>query len=157
MTQRVKVFLDVDGVLNAVTTKRVPCADWDDWKVTKCDGWPINHSVQMGAALRALDADFSWLTTWGVEANEFIRPLFGWSEFPVLAVPPFEWWKFEAMQLVYDADPSPFIWVDDDLSYERDAMDWTVDNGGLVISPATRQGLTKNEIEAMAAYIRKAC
>lgn len=82
------VLLDVDGVLNAVTSRPDPRV-WPDWQRGRAaaDGrqWPIIWSPSVVSAVRAwqADADVQWLTTWGHHANGGLRALLGLPELPV--------------------------------------------------------------------------
>lgn len=47
-----RIFLDVDGVLNAVRDNNPQF--WEEWKVEVCDGYNIRHALDMGRALQAI-------------------------------------------------------------------------------------------------------
>lgn len=82
------LLLDVDGVLNAVTTRPDP-AVWPDWQtgqaVAAGRSWPIHWSASVVAAVIGWHgvADVQWLTTWGHDANGGLRELLGLPELPV--------------------------------------------------------------------------
>lgn len=177
----VPLLLDVDGVLNCVG-RRPTQESWTDWTTAMCiEKWPICHSQQMADALRELDVDIHWLTTWEDLANEWIGPLFGWEELPVLKtgyahaaagqiyVPniPYEefkydnptgWWKFEMAQRFYHDEVLAkgqwqMVWIDDDLATEQPARDWAKRNGILTISPYTMVAIEKCHIDLIKEYI----
>lgn len=140
-TVRPLVLLDVDGVLNAVTASPDP-AVWPDWQVGSAvaggRAWPLHWSPSVVAAVRGwLDvADVHWLTTWGHDANDGLRELFGLPELPVAGTHPGtshvgspdplpgapgahaqvapaapdaltgRWWKFDVVREIVRADPS---------------------------------------------------
>lgn len=155
------ILLDVDGVLNAVCRGPAPDNEFDDFTEAMCLGFLITYSQEMGRRLAALDADIVWLTTWQERANEHIAPLFGWEEKPVvpdISKPSAEWWKNTSAQAFIEADPRPFIWVDDDLScsIRTDSDIRWIENLGvpnLLISPTTNRGLRPKQIDMMEEFI----
>lgn len=158
-----RLYLDVDGVVNAVP--RSPedlVGSWDEWHLAKCMGFWITYSPDMGRRLfelaTAAGMEIVWLTTWGRRANQWIAPLFGWPRFTVLAEPGDElsrigWWKFDCIYRLHNYEP--FVWIDDDLASERDAYLWCVENGGLPISPASETGITPGHLDEIEAWLRR--
>lgn len=130
MSTNRRIFLDVDGVLNAVSDKNP--SEWSEWRVTECDGWPIRHSLEMGRELGKIfllpNVEVIWLTTWEHKANEWISPLFGWPKFRVAerVTPSLDfWWKEAAFRQIHEDNPMPFVWIDDDIdSVIPDVIDW---------------------------------
>lgn len=159
----VRIFLDVDGVLNACGDPREhPEEHWGDFDVAQCNGYRITYSPKMGAALRALDAEIIWLTTWRGLANEHIRPLFGWEPFEVLEPgigdhTDHGWWKSNILQPYIAANPGPFIWLDDDYNYSKGQgeVKWLeeLDTPYFPISPRFDLGLAPEHIELMRGFI----
>lgn len=154
MEKRIKLYLDVDGVLN-IFPKRTK-TKWPDARLAVCHGFNILHSPQMGARLAALDVDIHWLTTWCDLANEWIGPLFGWDELPVVGdefkdVWARPWWKLQYMQ-AYEPT-GPFIWIDDDLN--DDAFEWaeTVPYPKMLVRTATH--LTSEMLDEIEAWVEK--
>ena len=82
------VLLDVDGVLNAVPTRRRADA-WTDWRTGNAvaDGrrFRITWSPSVVSAVLSWRevADVHWLTTWGHDANRSLRHLLDMPELPV--------------------------------------------------------------------------
>jgi hypothetical protein len=154
------VFLDVDGVLNAVPYDRDP-EGFDDFERAQCLHFWITYSKKMGERLAALDADLMWLSTWGSDANNYIGPLFGWYPLGVVGRSVYDrqssWWKsFAARRFLADY-PRPFIWLDDDLTLAQQsgAIDW-VDNyklPKLLIAPVTHRGLLPEHLERIETWI----
>jgi hypothetical protein len=157
MTKR--IFLDVDGVLNAVRDNNPQF--WEEWKVEVCDGYEIRHALDMGRALQAIferdDVEVIWLTTWEDTANDWITPLFGWEKFPsILNTGADGWWKLEAVKQMWELDKTPFIWIDDDISYDPESIEWAEglsDSDRLIISPRTSTGITPYHIELIEGFI----
>lgn len=158
MADRVRLLLDVDGVLNAVGP---PCPDWQEWNATKCGNSVINYSLDVGRAIAELDVDVVWLSTWRQKANEWISPLFGWPEHAVVSIDDEKmlswrsWWKLDAAKRLYGEDPQPFIWADDDLGANVEAYEWCKEVGGLPIVPRTHTGLTRAHLEEMRQYVAR--
>lgn len=168
---KVRILLDVDGVLNAV--HRQPGDHWSDWQRAECMGFTIRYSPSVAARIGALTliegVELRWLTTWEHHANKWICPLFGWPDFPVidrhdieqhqsgLVVATSGWWKFDEARALYESDGVPFVWIDDDLGHSDDgAGDWitSLDGRALGISPHSEKGLTERllvEIEEFVA------
>ncbi|TDP29844.1 hypothetical protein [Nocardia ignorata] len=138
------LYLDVDGPLNPYAAKpeRRPTG-YDTHRLMPA-AWLERHpntppdrvkplrvwlNPAHGPALLALADVFElvWATTWEHEANEFIGPLIGLPELPVV-----EWaegrpkvnragvyWK--TPQLIEHAAGRPFAWVDDEIGrYDRE-------------------------------------
>jgi hypothetical protein len=158
MGDRVRLLLDVDGVLNVAGT---PCSDWKEWLAVRCRGSTINHSPEVGRAIADLGVEIIWLTTWREEANQWIGPLFGWPEHPVIAIGDEEmlswrsWWKLDAAKRLYADSPVPFIWADDELSDMGEAHDWCREVDGLPIVPRANVGLTRRHLEEMRRYVER--
>lgn len=164
MTNRPVILLDVDGVLNAVPHWDPTARGFQDFKMKTCATYyDITHSQQMADRLSALDADIVWLTTWEDRANEWIAPLFGWPELPVIFggeewYRP-GWWKSTVAEKFIGEDPRPFIWIDDDLRHatpsELEWINWYDENGykNLLVAPDTHVGITPFQIDCMEKFI----
>lgn len=165
---RTKLFLDVDGVLNALgPDTRMPVNHWTDWRMSMCAGFGIQYSAAMGRAIASLKTETIWLTTWEHSANEWISPLFEWPALPVIERGGWSrldeyqgWWKGKLLQEYLLERPGPFIWADDDLKYGRDqgATQWLfeldpVEYPHLIICPVAHHGLTRSHILRMQAFI----
>lgn len=156
MEKRIKLYLDVDGVLNIWPPRTK--TEWTDAKTTVCYGHGIFHSPEMGARLAALNVDIHWLTTWSDLANEWIGPLFGWDELPVVGNEFHQdwysepWWKLQYMQSI--EHDGPFIWIDDEI--DEDAIEWAEGLAGtekVLVQTATH--LTPRMIEKIEEWIQK--
>lgn len=83
-------LLDVDGVLNAVTSTPDPTV-WDDWQRGEAhaqgSSWPICFSPTVMRTIRRLSeggfVDIRWLTTWKENANGDLLQLLGLPAFRV--------------------------------------------------------------------------
>lgn len=159
----VRVFLDIDGVLNAVTRRPDP-RQWPDWQEGEADGFIIRYSPTVGRFFRALAedpaVDLCWLTTWESRANQHIGPMLGIPELPVAGLrPEFEQrsWKLEIVQNWYRRDRLPLVWLDDDLDRlaEGEATEWldSLAPHALGIRTDESKGLTRRHLDAVARFI----
>jgi hypothetical protein len=166
-----RILLDVDGVLNAVCTEP-NTQHWDDWDSAVCNGFTITYSATVGERLLRLaelpGVELLWLTTWEHEANTWIGPLFGWPPFDVIerhdlsqtgwgrSVSSGPWWKFVEAKKLWDADPVPFVWIDDDLRFDADgATEWigSLDGKALGVCPYVREGLTPDLVDHIESFV----
>jgi len=165
------IYLDVDGVLNAVSKKSPTLAStgWDEWKTAPVNGWPILWAPALINVLNELaareDVTFKWLTTWQDDAAKVLSPAIGINgqDWPVLHGDQHgwrgrEWWKLEAIRADVEASaPGKFIWIDDDLSMEGVAIVWLDGQAaGLGISPFMVEGLTRDNVAQITNYINQA-
>lgn len=160
-TTAVRLLLDVDGVLNAVTHK--PGDFWPDWNVAKCMGFRITWASEVASFIRSLPScgvEVIWLTTWAERANEHICGPLNLPIFPV-AGSPYDyngprWWKLPLAQALYEKDAKPFVWIDDDLPYEIEAREWLSTlpkDSYLAIGPSSIEGLHPRHVEKIKAFI----
>lgn len=159
------IFLDVDGVLNAVRSGTPSQKDsgWATWQLDRVMGYPIWHSSDMVAALNELaareDVEFHWLTTWENHAVTELSPVIGinGTEWSVLKRGPSygSWWKFHTLDEYLEAEKiTRFAWVDDDHLY------WSSASNGmdmrrhewLRICPTTSIGLTRDHVAEITAF-----
>jgi hypothetical protein len=163
------IYLDVDGVLNAVS-KRTPSlkiSGWDNWKTKPVNGWPILFSPDMIDALNELagspDVTFKWLTTWTDDAAKVLSPAIGINgqNWEVLDGDQHAWggkrgwWKLDAIRdTSAPTDGHRHVWIDDDISAEVEAISWVQSRDDvLAISPSTMQGLTRDDLAQIKAFI----
>jgi hypothetical protein len=168
MTKTTRIYLDVDGVINAVLS-----GSPDHWGETAegdavADGntYPIVWAPAMVAELAALEnVEIVWTTTWRDDAVRSIAPLIGLGEdFRVLhpnrdpdAPLPMAHsieWKAAAVFAEQAEDPSPFIHIDDEINYHK-WQGMIPALGGLAISPNPYYGITKKHIAMIKDYIAK--
>lgn len=131
-------LLDVDGVINCFPA-RIPRRDRpapDALHTFEADGFPINVRLTVVSWLQELAqsgrVDIRWLTTWGHNANHSLVPHLGLPELQVQAeerdwpnLHKSRWWKLEAVkQLAAEQPDRPVIWVDDEISHWRTAIEF---------------------------------
>lgn len=191
-TLRPVLYLDVDGVLNAIPylsdddvigndpiitaqvqerAAEVGKTAYDDYRADWVNGYKITWSPTVIAAVKrwATIADMRWLTTWRDDAPGLLGPLFELPEFPA-AYPPnvstgvlgldrenrFRWWKLDVVKLQWNVNPGPFVWIDDDLSFEAGAEAWaqSIDTDSrLAINPEPYVGLSKEDVREVDAFL----
>lgn len=152
-----KLYLDVDGVIN--------CDEPRGWGTTstgtaKAEGetWLIRWAPGMIGALRMLDLDVTWLTTWREHAAPQIGGLIGYgSRSPYL-----DWkhkfsdsgiaGKWLAVQEDFPQGEK-FVWIDD--LHEEFTERWTTERGGLIICPDYRYGISPANIDTIRNYLNE--
>lgn len=171
MTTTPVLFLDVDGVINAIAPIDDPLLPFDEYISTLGEAggaqWPIVYSPEVISALRELHesgaVEIRWLTTWGDEAP-LLGDQLGLPAFEVAATPHEErfryrraWWKLTVVKEFRDANPgAPFIWLDDDIGDDAQARAWlsSLDEGTvLAISPNTFIGLEPSHFDFIADFV----
>jgi hypothetical protein len=169
------LFLDVDGVLNALELDAGSGVDgFEDFNVHEVEfefepGRPrlfqVRLSPTMGARIAQLAANIHWATTWEHRADSAIAPLCGLPHgLPVLS--PLneaeEWdldWKFLAVRRSVQRDPRPFVWIDDDIDFFVDddvtPREWAAKlaTPSLLIAPDTRTGLLPGQLDAVDEFL----
>lgn len=148
------IFLDIDGVLNALGGKR--SSDWPDAKKHEVlyDGQHIELwlSRELGDRLASLPATIVWVTTWQDEA---------WKVGDIVGInaaylPLGKGWKLHAVGEYLGRAPAPFVWIDD---YEVD--DWSEstlrdvypDLPMLLVSPASHSGITRSQLDDIERFV----
>ena len=169
------LFLDVDGVLNAVTRKTP--SSWDDWKETTVLGYRILYSPSVVSFLNALShtVDIVWLSTWRNRANVDLAPALGlegpWVVAEDLVRPgmrveellpgttryPWEmsWHKYQVLlSVLAKSDPDVvFAWVDDDLDKKHKvALKRTFVAQALIIKPYQAVALEPSHLARLATH-----
>jgi len=182
MAERVRLYEDIDGCLNASHNGRPWRTSEDYVNAGYCRGRAkvrhddrgvekphsdISYLMEWNSRvideLNTLPLDFAWLTTWRADAmgvgelmgltlpQRVLHPLNGKTTFPSID------WKYESVRAEQEPDPSPFIWVDDELGdIPQIAIDYMVkDLGGLLIAPDPNFGITPHHISMMREYIAR--
>jgi hypothetical protein len=160
---RTHVYLDVDGVINAVTNAAPPPWGWEcETSTTTVDGWPITWATDLVDRLNALadlpNVEIFWLTTWNTRAPELLAPALGinGTDWEVLGIADqyssehtMAWWKLPIIQRhMAETSPEAAVWVDDDIAFDAAAVAWasSVENL-LTISPRSSVGITRDEFD----------
>lgn len=165
MTDLVRIYHDVDNVLNA----QMPVREWgskpeNGWATARDfrgeRTWPIRWSPAYIERLNALEGliEVVWATTWReaalteisplvglTVAQSVIHPLDGITRFPSMG------WKRLAIREEQERDPSKFIWLEDEVGpLERS---WAVEAGGYAPYIDPRLGVTPKIMDRMEEYI----
>lgn len=166
------IYLDVDGVLNAVSVRDPESWGWGGSNVVRANGFSIRYSPVAVERLNALaarpDVHMRWLTTWLNDAPQLLAPMIGLEGqgWPVLGQDEHDdamrsgvgpWWKFSAVRRHFETTGHRAVWIDDDLGYDEQARGWAapyVDDGSLLlVQPLTHVALTKAEFDGIEAWI----
>ncbi|WP_368862266.1 hypothetical protein [Catenulispora pinistramenti] len=176
------LLIDVDGPLNpyaakpprrpdGYTTHRLLPATWVEEQRSLLTqlGMPNRRVKPLrvwlnpdhGPALAALPYALVWATTWQHEANEYIGPVLGLPELPVITWPeprtePAGGLYWKTPSIVTWAAGRPFAWIDDEITdADRDWVRTHHDAPALLrrIDPAV--GLAAEDFAALAAWVEE--
>lgn len=153
-------MVDVDGVLNAVTTasERRRLCYHEGWRQKRVElpvgAFRLFWNPTVGPLLRQLaketGAELAWGTTWEEYANLVVGPLVGLPTLPVCPVANF---PHKANGIVPWTEGRPFVWFDD----EPDAAEVTAVLAGgqphLVVQVDEREGLTEQHVAAARQWL----
>lgn len=154
-----KLYLDVDGVINVFPKHGRNKTGWEFLSQTTAAGFRITWSEEMLERLTALGMELVWTTTWQEYAPRELAPKidFGvgsrWLSPPpgfIVSYPTIDW-KYAAVKLDQIENPSPFVWIDDEM--ERVHRVWAAANGGLALRTYETQGITPQMIEAISNFL----
>ena len=172
MQPRPRLFIDIDGVVNA---PRPPWPSTTTFTIRdhRGAGYVINYTITVATAMVAeidqLRADFDLelviVSTW-LENSAMIYDLakaLGALHRPrLLAIPPRKLggyrsslWKREAvLEDLSQNPPSAFVWIDDDETpVHGDFVRQAVDLPSLMIGPDPEHGLTPGDLVAMRKFL----
>ena len=68
------------------------------------------------------------------------------------------WWKLGPARALYELDPVPFVWIDDDLDYDLEAMEWLSTlpaDHYLAVTPDSYTGLDAGQVDEIAAFVKR--
>lgn len=161
-----RIYLDVDGVFNAVSRSR-PQWGWKNApKRVSVKGWPITYSPEFVAVIndasKTPGVDVFWLTTWCHDAVEHLAPALGidGSEWPVVGYDHWRaddarsWWKLDAIREHLGDYDGPVLWIDDDLHYSLAAVEWLKANDHVLgICPRAEVGVTKRQGDIIQRFV----
>jgi hypothetical protein len=171
-------FLDIDGVINAIT---YACPEgFEEGSASPGEphgSYPIHWNPYIIEAINEMHdkgwVEVQWLTTWGSGANGELRELVGLQEFTVAAEPPLyawgsynknsyttmddrpSWWKHAVVQDFHAKNPSrKIVWTDDDLAFEKEASNWVKGKKILAIAPRQAESLRMSDIARIRTFLR---
>ena len=160
MNQRPLILIDVDGVLNVITSAKerrrlLYHAGWLQAHAALNTGtYRLLYNPDSGPLLSQLaaetGAELAWGTTWEEYANLIVGPLIGLPRLPVCPVADF---PHKANGIVPWTAGRPFIWFDD----EPDAAEVTAalagDQPHLVVRVDEREGLTEAHVDTARGWL----
>jgi len=176
----VPVFVDVDGVINALPDSPADLAHWpaDTWRkdliyvpslaMTVNVTWSTAVIERLWAIEAMPQSVMTWGTTWLEKAPALLAPVVGLGQAWPVAHPVavtadrwFSWWKatrvYEAVQ-----EHGRAVWIDDDIDAwvstlriggRLDQLDW-IDNRVLTVCPASRHGLTDDDLTTIEEFLK---
>lgn len=162
MSAEVWIYLDVDGVLNAVSNGR---PEWG-WECDPDENWVNRFSIltsrELVAEVNALaerpHVRMHWLTTWEDDAAKDLCPAIGLNGqgWPVLhnerryEPTATAWWKLNALR-EHLPEGQRAIWIDDDIRFDRPANEWLAENPNVTpVCPRTELGITRRQMRLIA-------
>jgi HAD domain in Swiss Army Knife RNA repair proteins len=171
--QASRLFLDVDGVLNAFDfdARLATFSDFEIHEVTVDQGsgfrltLDLRLSRSMGQRVGAMSAEIVWATTWEHLADEVVAPLCGmrrgldFLERPLNTIHKDGTWKFDVVRRSVAEGMRPFIWIDDDIDSFHNgaepARKWAdrLPIPSLLIAPDPKTGLTHGDLEAVEEFL----
>lgn len=174
------LYMDFDGVLNFFGSRTAHrklsgglghLRRGDVWAAKAADGelkptefggshsFELNWSGELVRKLRALNTDWLWLTSWKADAPKFLDPRLdvvsdGWLDWEYSAA---SGWnhalKFNALLVDQDANPRPFVWLDDEATGAFDADAFLTPVPHLVLRPSELVGLTMGDLLEVIDFV----
>ena len=159
---RPRLYLDVDGVINAFYTGETQSKPWpeESYRKEPAMGHHIRWSADMIDALNqvilAHGVELVWTTTWKRHALNRIAPMVGlpatrfidadekYSDSSTIQ------WKGRAVTHEQSIEMVPFVWVDDD--HDAPSVRSATILKGLAIRPDPWFGITPDHIKQMHEY-----
>lgn len=168
-------LLDIDGVINALARGRVR-GSWprSAWLRTVASAEIPGRGpmvLPILAARPVLDfvtqvhrsgaAEVRWHSTWREAAVTELAPALGLPPIPISSAPEWTqrptggWWKLPEARRVL-ASGRPLVWTDDDLPvFAHELGDLTTRGDALLIGPDPIVGLTRPELDQIAAFLAR--
>lgn len=160
-----RLYLDVDGVLNAVTLG-TPSWGWERHRRERINGFPITWSPDLVDLLNELTSTPGlatyWLTTWCHDAPRILAPAIGLNgaDWPVVgyehwrAATGLPWWKHRAIVDHLDGFDGPVLWIDDDHGCDAASRAWLAGQAQvLAMAPHSRVGISRDEAEIVQRFV----
>lgn len=150
------IFLDVDGVLNALGGETL----WGDDFEVELSPWGegpfrLTLSKAMADALLSLDCEIKWVTTWQEEAR-LVGNYLGIDavHLPLLRKTA---WKRGAVNRFLDNTPRPWLWFEDDHGWmgTNNVQSFSTLPTGFLCNTDMLTGITPEQIELAREWIRE--
>lgn len=167
---RTIIYLDVDGVINAIRngTPSQKRTGFKDFRRVVVNGYQIQYAQELIDWLNKLaerdDLEIKWLTTWQDNAPHGLCPAIGLNgqNWEVLGGDLTDWggvhwWKYKAIREDREKhQPRLAIWIDDDLKLETRAHSWAIETANfLAYSPDPLDGLTLENLSHITKEIEE--
>jgi len=175
------VFVDVDGVINAMPDKADDLDHWpyDSWHrdfiyiPVFAEALLITWSTAVIDGLRLIEqvpgVEMVWCTTWKHRAPKLLSPIIGlgaqweYKDDLITSAPRwFDWWKatrvYEAVQ-----EHGRAVWIDDDIDAwtstltslgRNDEWEWMLDERMCCICPQTSHGLKPGDLDVIERFLK---
>ncbi len=172
MTEKARIYLDVDGVINACNRSGLPEWGWTSGETIRVNGYGITYSPDFVSLLNRVaarkDVGVYWLTTWCYDAPQKLAPALGLDglEWPVVGYHHWTrsiglpWWKHLAIVdhlEISDPFDGPVLWIDDDHGVDPGAVAWLRGQRHVkTLAPKTLVGVTKDEAEQIETFVSEA-
>ena len=179
----VDIYLDIDGVIvpwfdpvEGIDVRASGFRDWRGQSLTHDRAEPVRglrtYSPRMIRRIRAIGemphVRIHWCTTWRTGAHALAAAVGLPTDWPVLDEDMVHdrreteertlrsWWKRDAVQ-EHHADGREghaVVWIDDDLAFDADALDWmsTLGREGLAVHPRTVVGLPDLSLDVVEDF-----
>lgn len=168
---RTRLYLDIDGVLNALSPNG---SNGDEWncrpKLFHACGFRLRVAMPMVHALERLieaeDLELVWLTTWlrDDSVDEFVHQLGALKggrklRYPAGVGGPETWpdfhdWKWKELARDQSESPSDFIWIDDDeVPIWRKFLGDIPGGDVLAIAPMPYMGINRYHMDEIKRFL----
>lgn len=169
-------FLDVDGVINAVSKiENVHYSQFSTWEEKMVNGYKIRYSPEVVDFINRMSerVEVRWLTTWRDKAVDMLAPALGINVFPFdnaegrwspygnfnghNYLPENRWWKLNVILKHIEDGGENFIWSDDDLyPHVRNYVRKIADKEGmesLFVTPEIKYGLNVQNLQRIENFV----
>lgn len=168
-TEKARIYLDVDGVINACNRSGLPEWGWKSGEKVRVNGYGITYSPDFVSLLNRVAArrgvGVYWLTTWCYDAASKLAPALGinGTEWPVVGHHHWSrsvglpWWKHLAIVEHTEGFDGPVLWIDDDHGVDPAAVAWLRGQPQVqTIAPKTLIGVTRDQGQAIERFVDEA-
>lgn len=165
MTEKARIYFDVDGVFNAVG-RVVGGSEWDWYRRVRVNGYLITYAPDVVDLVNKLSATpgigVYWLTTWCHDAPSKLAPAIGLngSDWPVVGFEHWRrsiglpWWKHLAIVEHTDGFEGPVLWIDDDHGVDPACMAWLAGQPQvLTLAPRTVDGVSRADAGVIEEFV----
>jgi hypothetical protein len=158
-TPRARLYLDLDGVVAPDATGGDERWAFPDLQEVRTGRLERAVSPTLLRALVALPAELVWCTTWGGHADPLLVAAIGvGGRRRALELGAtrrrYDGWKLDAVVADVERDPRPFVWAEDrDLDARAREVCGGLGVPCLLLTPATRVGLTPTDLRAIDTFV----